>query len=201
MGVRKEQVGEAAAMGAQSQPTASSGEAVFQAAPGQAGSREAGSREAPARQALSREILEELTGVVKQAAAISHTIAARYGLTPSDLLALIKLDTAPPGAGMPMKELAHLIGCDASFVTSIADTLQERGLLRREPSQRDRRVKNLVLTPEGIAVKERLMTDVAGQMPWSHGLDDTERGCFLALLRKMVARTGARCGHQERPAR
>jgi hypothetical protein len=54
---------------------------------------------------------------------------------------------------------------------------------------RDRRVKHLVLTPEGIAARERLMTGLARPMPWSHGLDDAERGCFLALLRKMVAGT------------
>ena len=155
------------------------------------------SKEAPPAQAASaeadaqsREILDVLTGVVKQAAAIGHSIAGAFGLTPPDLLALLKLDMAPTGTGMPMKDLAHHMGCDASFITVIADTLESRGLLRREPSQRDRRVKHLVLTPEGIAAKERLMTELAVRMPWCHGLDDTERGCFLALLRKMVAGTG-----------
>ena len=62
-----------------------------------------------------------------------------------------------------MKELAQQMGCDASFVTTIADTLERHGFARREPSQRDRRVKNLVLTPEGIAAKERLMAPARGQ--------------------------------------
>lgn len=44
-----------------------------------------GVSEAPA-QARSREILDVLTGVVKQAAAISHSIAAGFGLTPPDLM-------------------------------------------------------------------------------------------------------------------
>ena len=33
-----------------------------------------------------------------------------------------------------MKELAQRMGCDASFVTTIADTLEKRGFLRREPA-------------------------------------------------------------------
>lgn len=34
-----------------------------------------------------------------------------------------------------------------------------------------------------------MVTEPAGRMPWCHGLDDAERGCLLALLRKMVAGT------------
>jgi DNA-binding MarR family transcriptional regulator len=144
--------------------------------------------------AQAREILDVLTGVVKQAAATGQAIADAFGLTPPDLIALLKLDMAPPDTGMPMKELAHRMGCDASFITVIADSLESRGLLRREPSRRDRRVKHLVLTPQGIAAKERLMTELAVRMPWCHGLDDAERGCFLSLLRKMVAGTNGESG-------
>ncbi|HEY6791327.1 MAG TPA: MarR family transcriptional regulator [Trebonia sp.] len=141
-------------------------------------------------EADSREILDALTGVVKQAAAISHAIAAGLGLAPADLLALFKLDDdVPEGTGVPMKELALRMGCDASFITAVADNLESHGLLRREPGQRDRRVKNLVLTEQGMAAKERLLTEVAGQMPWRARLDDAERCCFLALLKKMLAGT------------
>ena len=85
-----------------------------------------------------------------------------------------------------MKELAQRMGCDASFVTAIADTLEERGFIRREPGQRDRRVKNLLLTPDGIAAKERMMAQLAAKMPWCYALDDGERACLLTLLRKML---------------
>lgn len=139
---------------------------------------------ASASEAVSREILDVLTGVVKRAAAISHDIAADFGLTPPDLFALFKIDEP-----VPMKELAQRMACDASFITAIADKLEGNGLIRREPGQQDRRVKHLVLTPEGIAARERMMTELARRMPWCHGLDDAERGCFLALLRKMVAVT------------
>jgi DNA-binding MarR family transcriptional regulator len=132
---------------------------------------------------LDRGILDALSDLVKQAGAISHSIAASLGVGPSDLLALFKLDDEV----LPMKELAQRMGCDASFVTIIADALEREGLVRREPSQRDRRVKNLVLTEKGIAAQERLMRELASKMPWSSGLDEGERQCFLSLLNKMLA--------------
>ena len=135
--------------------------------------------------ALNRDILDSLTTLVKRAGTIGHSIAAGFGVAPHDLLALFKLDEA-----LTMKELARHMGCDASFVTAIADTLERHGFARREPSQRDRRVKNLVLTSEGITAKERMMAQLAAKMPWCYALDDGERRCLLFLLRKMLDTPG-----------
>jgi DNA-binding MarR family transcriptional regulator len=131
--------------------------------------------------AVNRDILDTLTGLVKLVGGVGQGSAAEFGIAPHDLLAMFKLDDA-----MSMKELAQHMGCDASFVTSVADTLERRGFAKRAPSQRDRRVKNLVLTEEGIAAKERLMRELAEKMPWSYALDDTERHCFLGLLKKVL---------------
>ena len=131
--------------------------------------------------ALNRDILDSLTTLVKRAGTIGHSIAAGFGVAPHDLLALFKMDSV-----LTMKELAQHMGCDASFVTTIADTLERHGFARREPSQRDRRVKNLVLTSEGITAKERMMAQLAAKMPWCYALDDDERRCLLFLLRKML---------------
>ena len=65
--------------------------------------------------ALNREILDALTTLVKQAGTVGHTIADGFGIAPHDLLALFKLE-----GGLAMKELAQRMGCDASFVTTIA---------------------------------------------------------------------------------
>jgi MarR family transcriptional regulator, organic hydroperoxide resistance regulator len=130
---------------------------------------------------LNRDILDALTALVKEAGGIGHGIAAGFGVALPDLMALFKLDGV-----LAMKELAQRMGCDPSFVTAVADTLESRGFVRREPSQRDRRVKNLVLTDEGAAAKERLLTQLAAKMPWCYALDDAERQCFRGLLRKML---------------
>jgi DNA-binding MarR family transcriptional regulator len=129
---------------------------------------------------LNREIRDEFALLEKRLDVINHSIAASVGLMPSDVLALSKLDKP-----LPMKELAQRMACDASFVTVVADTLEEHGLVRREPSRYDRRVKHLVLTPDGIAARQRLAQEFAVQMPWSTGLDDTELRGLLSLLRKM----------------
>ena len=131
--------------------------------------------------AVNRDILDSLTGLVKLVGGVAQGIASEFDIAPHDLLAMFKLEGV-----LSMKELAQHMGCDASFITSVADTLERRGFARREPSQRDRRVKNLVLTEEGIAAKERLMRELAAKMPWSYALDDGERRCFLTLLKKVL---------------
>jgi DNA-binding MarR family transcriptional regulator len=141
-----------------------------------------GAHEAQGSNGVDRAIVNGLTDLVKRAGMISQSIADSFDIAPSDLLALFKLDEV-----MTMKELAKHMSCDASFVTTIADTLEKRGLARREPSLKDRRVKNLVLTPEGIAAKEQMMRELALRMPWSYALDAKERHIFLALIQKMLA--------------
>jgi DNA-binding MarR family transcriptional regulator len=141
-----------------------------------------GAYEALGSNGVDRAIVNGLTDLVKRAGLISQSIADSFDIAPSDLLALFKLDEV-----MTMKELAKHMSCDASFVTTIADTLEKRGLARREPSLKDRRVKNLVLTPEGIAAKERMMQELALRMPWCYALNEKERHIFLALIQKMLA--------------
>jgi DNA-binding MarR family transcriptional regulator len=130
---------------------------------------------------LERELVDAFGALIKHAGTIAQGMCPAFGLNPSDLLALYKLDD-----GLSMKELAGRLDCDASFVTAVTDALEKRGLVRREPSQRDRRVKNLRLTPEGADAKQRLTDELAAQMPWNSRLDSKERRCFLSLLRKMV---------------
>ena len=105
--------------------------------------------------ALNRDILDAMTTLIKQAGSVGQAIAGGFGLAPHDLLAMFKLD-----GPLPMKELAQRMGCDASFITTIADALEKRGFACREPSQRDRRVKNLVLTGSGVSAKEKLMAQL-----------------------------------------
>jgi MarR family len=76
--------------------------------------------------------------------------------------------------------------CDPSFVTAIADLLEKRGLARREASTADRRIKNLVLTRDGISLREKIEREFMAHMPW-RTLDRQERACLLSLIRKMTA--------------
>ena len=88
---------------------------------------------------------------------------------------------------MAMKELGKRMHCDPSFVTLVADMLEKRGLARREPHPADRRVKNLVLTSDGEALKQQVEAEITARMPWNRALNDSERAQLLALIRKMLS--------------
>ena len=134
---------------------------------------------------LNQQITDTLGELFRHAHDLGQGIAADFGLTVSDTKALIMLE-----APMTMKDLGLRMGCDPSFVTSVADALEKRGLARREPSQRDRRSKNLVLTPEGVTLRDRLCTELSARAPWCTTLDTSERRCLLGLMRKMLRSRG-----------
>jgi MarR family transcriptional regulator, organic hydroperoxide resistance regulator len=136
---------------------------------------------------LNQQIADALSGLLKSAHDMAQGIAAEWGLTGSDVMALVKLE-----APMTMKDLGLRIGCDPSFVTTIADALESHGLARREPSQRDRRSKNIVLTPEGAKVRSRVCEELLARAPWCTSLDVSERKCLLGLMRKMLGLRGGR---------
>jgi MarR family transcriptional regulator, organic hydroperoxide resistance regulator len=136
---------------------------------------------------LNRQISDVFAELIKYAHDLGQSMATEFGLTGSDAMALFKLD-----APMTMKDLGLRMGCDPSFITTIADALERHGLARREPSQRDRRSKNIVLTPEGVSVRERICTELMARAPWCSTLDTSERRCLLGLMRKMLRSRGGR---------
>jgi DNA-binding MarR family transcriptional regulator len=75
-------------------------------------------------------------------------------LTPNDARALGMLD---PAHGRPMRSLAEAWGCDASNATCMVDRLEQRGLAERQSLPDDRRVKMVVLTPEGVRTRTALI--------------------------------------------
>jgi DNA-binding MarR family transcriptional regulator len=139
------------------------------------------SPEAMADGELNQQITEMLTELIKHVHDLGHSIATELGLTRGEAIALFKL-----GAPMTMKELGLRVGCDPSFVTTIADELEKRGLARREPSLRDRRSKTIVLTSEGEAIRKRILDELAARTPWCITLDAAERRCLLGLMHKML---------------
>ena len=121
----------------------------------------------------------ELIGnIVGQAEQLAH----RLNVPAPFIKALHTLDCP-----MAMKELGKRMHCDPSFVTLVADMLEKRGLARREPHPADRRVKNLILTEQGEALKQRVEAELTARMPWNRALNDSERAQLLALIRKMLS--------------
>ena len=87
-----------------------------------------------------------------------------YG-TPLDLspVQCHVLHLIEPGRPLPMSRLADTLSCDASNVTGLVDRLESRGLVRRQPSVEDRRVKVLQLTPAGSRLRRQLLRQMAGR--------------------------------------
>lgn len=87
-----------------------------------------------------------------------------------------------------MKELGARMHCDASFVTAVADMLEERGLARREVDPADRRVKRLSLTESGVAMRARLVDEMLADVPGLRTLDARERAQMMRLVQTMLRR-------------
>jgi DNA-binding MarR family transcriptional regulator len=108
-------------------------------------------------------------------------LARRFSL-PAFCIKAVHMLSSP----MAMKDLSRRFHCDPSFVTSIADLLDSHGLGKRETDTKDRRIKNLLLTPKGLKLRERVEREMLTIMPWVSALDEDERACLLGLLRKMI---------------
>jgi MarR family transcriptional regulator, organic hydroperoxide resistance regulator len=134
------------------------------------------------RDQLNAEILESVSELIGRIMAHGEQLAQNLGIPAPFIKALHTMDCP-----MAMKDLGKRMHCDPSFVTLVADMLEKRGLARREPHPADRRVKNLVLTDDGLTLKSRLETEIAARMPWNRTLNDDERAQLLALIRKMLS--------------
>lgn len=109
-----------------------------------------------------------------------YACAAKFDLTTQQGHALL-LSDQPTAMG----DLAEAMRCDTSNVTGIVDRLEARGLMERQVSPTDRRVKLLVLTKDGRDVRRRFETALFAGMPGVDRLDIRAQQDLLALLGQM----------------
>jgi DNA-binding MarR family transcriptional regulator len=106
---------------------------------------------------------------------------APHSLTMKHSWALRALDEP-----MSMSALAERLGIDASYVTAIADQLEQRGLIERRPHPTDRRVKNLALTDDGRQLREDILRELWTTVPVLDRLTDSQRRALRSVLDKAV---------------
>ena len=108
------------------------------------------------------------------------------------LIAASELDLHPAQAGALLQfadaaadERARLrLACDNSNVTGLIDRLEARGLVARQPSSYDRRVKHVVLTDAGRDLRERMLERVARPPPGFERLTPTSSvSCAMSCAR------------------
>ena len=119
----------------------------------------------------------------------SRHLADEFGLTGpqlSVLKAAMQLASATPGA------LAREVHLSPATVTGILTRLEKRGLLRRQPGDRDRRTIRVELTGEGLRVMEhapsllqdRFRLELAQLEAW-------EQQMILSVLQRIASMMGA----------
>jgi DNA-binding MarR family transcriptional regulator len=136
---------------------------------------------APASEA--RGLLRTLFGLQRRRFLIA---ASELDLHPAQAGALLQLSSP-----LPMNELALRLACDNSNVTGLIDRLEARGLVTRQPSSEDRRVKHVVLTSAGRRMRKRLMDRVGDPAPGIDRLPVAEQRQLRDLLRRVLEDEGA----------
>ena len=108
---------------------------------------------------------------------------ARLGLSFAQAHALRLLDPEEP---LPMSALAERLFCDASNVTGIADRLEARGLVRRQSSEGDRRVKALTITPAGTKLRKQVMELMSQPPDAIAALSEADQRALRDILARAV---------------
>ena len=102
-----------------------------------------------------REVIEEIVALLfatnQRLQQHASARAAELDLTLAQAKVLVEL---APGEAVPMRVLATRLNFDASNLTGLVDRLEARGALERRPHPNDRRIKSLVLTEEGLRLRE-----------------------------------------------
>ena len=104
-------------------------------------------------------------------------ICREFDLFPPQVMVLQTLDRPKP-----MREVAGYLSCNSSNLTGITDRLEERDLVRRTVDPDDRRVKLLVLTEGGQALRERVMERMEVPPEAFDSLDDDQLEMLGDLL-------------------
>jgi len=113
---------------------------------------------------------------------------AGFDLTSVQFAALAALSDNP---GIDQAGLADAVAKDRATIGAVVDRLEQKGLVARTISERDKRARVLSLTAEGAAILARLypvVEDLQGQI--LHGLEKDEYRQFVKLAAKAAAAGG-----------
>lgn len=108
-------------------------------------------------------------------------IARQLAISPAAVTALVSVDPDDP---QPMRELAAILECDASYVTSLVDELEGAGLARRRPDTRDRRAKVVDLTDAGQRARALAEDALLAPPELVRALPAADRRALTAILRR-----------------
>ena len=132
---------------------------------------------------LIRRLNQHSTQVFSQ-----HVQQIGYDLTPVQFAAMNAIASAP---GIDQASIAAKIAYDKATIGGVIDRLEQKGYILRTVSQRDRRAREVSLTPEGQKLFDKMLPEViALQRDILPGLNQDEYAQFIALAYKAIAKEG-----------
>ena len=115
---------------------------------------------------------------------VQRTQEAGFDVTPIQFAALDAISNEP---GMDQATVAEQIAYDRATIGGVIERLEQKGWVRRVVSERDRRARELSLTPDGERILKALLPVVRDlQDDILPSLTEADRARFLKLARQAV---------------
>jgi len=131
-----------------------------------------------------RRILQSLRRIIRAVEIHSRKLSAHHKITGPQLVCLLAAAERGP---MKASELARQVHLSPSTIVGILDSLSQKGLLRRERDDRDRRLVRVTITEKGRAVAKNAPSPLQDKL--SEGLarlSDAERATISHALERVV---------------
>ena len=115
------------------------------------------------------------------------TLVESGGVTLEVYDVLVTLESEP-GMRLRMSELADRVLLSRSGVTRLVDRLEQKGWIRREPCELDKRCQWAQLTPEGVQVREFSWRIYEPQLValWGSKVDDKTAGRLTRFFESLA---------------
>lgn len=98
------------------------------------------------------------------------------------------MDTLWNEGTLTQQAIAFIIQKDKNSVTQFIDNLEKKGLVTRSVAKEDRRVNNIVVTPEGMALKDSTKQLAINTMNEAlAGIPEDDLNTFVSVLKKICA--------------
>jgi DNA-binding MarR family transcriptional regulator len=134
--------------------------------------------------AAQPDLVAQLTGFAALVQAAHERSARKHDLSPT----LARMLSLLNGRSPTMNELATLLGLDKSSTSGLVDRAQRRGLVRRVPSQLDRRSVRVRLTKQGGELNETLSNSLSKEVAAVlEPLTDADRQTLAGSLRTILS--------------
>jgi MarR family transcriptional regulator, transcriptional regulator for hemolysin len=141
------------------------------------------------------DLAERFSGALHSASRSWRQIVDRrlkyLGLSQASWMTIAMAARAP--APLSQSELADKLGVEAATMVAMVDRLVKAGLIVRDASKKDRRIKHVVLTEAGISLYEKVKTEAAAVRV--ELLADSDRKKLLAateFLEALLAKIDAK---------